>query len=63
MEIIVYLIVPTIFLGLIVIWALFWSIKNNQYEDLPGEAQRILHNDDDIKDNANRNDGDITSYS
>jgi cbb3-type cytochrome oxidase maturation protein len=26
--------------------ALFWSIKNNQYEDLEGDAARILFDDE-----------------
>ncbi|MDG4867182.1 cbb3-type cytochrome oxidase assembly protein CcoS [Guyparkeria sp. 1SP6A2] len=29
------------------VWAAFWAIRNNQYEDLEGPAHRILMDDDD----------------
>ncbi len=32
--------------GLIVLRALFWSIRNGQYDDLDGAANRILHEDE-----------------
>jgi cbb3-type cytochrome oxidase maturation protein len=31
----------------ILVWAAFWAIRNNQYEDLEGPAHRILLDDDD----------------
>ncbi|MFN2382024.1 MAG: cbb3-type cytochrome oxidase assembly protein CcoS [Guyparkeria sp.] len=31
------------------VWAAFWAIRNNQYEDLEGPAHRILMDDDDPK--------------
>lgn len=46
LEIALYLIIPSIFFGAIVIWALLWSIKSNQFEDLDGAANRILFDDD-----------------
>lgn len=49
MEIILYLIPPSLILGGIVIWALFWSVRNNQFEDLEGAANRILFDNDKIK--------------
>ncbi|MCE2993134.1 MAG: cbb3-type cytochrome oxidase assembly protein CcoS [Alphaproteobacteria bacterium] len=46
MEIIIYLIPATLFFGALIIWALFWSVKNKQFDDLDGAATRILHDDD-----------------
>lgn len=43
MEIIVYLILPTLLLLPLVIWSFFWAVKTNQYEDLKGSGERILH--------------------
>ncbi len=33
-------------LGLLGLVAFVWSLKNNQYDDLDGAAQRILDDDD-----------------
>jgi cbb3-type cytochrome oxidase maturation protein len=33
----------------ILVWAAFWAIRNNQYEDMDGPAHRILLDDDDPK--------------
>ena len=46
MEIIVYLIPIAVFLGAIGLAAFFWSLKNGQYDDLDGAAERILFDDD-----------------
>jgi cbb3-type cytochrome oxidase maturation protein len=46
MEVAIYLIPAGMIFGLIVIRALFWSIKNGQYDDLEGAAIRILHEDE-----------------
>ncbi|QEM80695.1 cbb3-type cytochrome oxidase assembly protein CcoS [Halomonas binhaiensis] len=35
-----------ILLGLAV-WAFFWAVRNDQFEDLEGPAYRILFDDDD----------------
>ncbi len=44
---IIYLLVP---LGLmllgIAIWAFFWAVKNDQFDDLEGPAYRILFDDE-----------------
>ncbi len=45
MEIAIYLIPAGIIFGLIVLKGLIWSIKNGQYDDLDGAANRILHDD------------------
>ncbi|GGW49192.1 cbb3-type cytochrome oxidase assembly protein CcoS [Vreelandella hamiltonii] len=45
---ILYLLIPLslILLGLAV-WAFFWAVKHDQFEDLEGPAHRILFDDDD----------------
>ena len=47
MDVIAYLIPIAIFLGAIGLAAFFWSLKNGQYDDLDGAAERILFDDDD----------------
>lgn len=47
MEVIYSLIPGMIFLGLIMVGILIWSVKKGQYEDLDGDAHRILMDDDD----------------
>lgn len=43
----VYLLLPlALFLGLIGLGCMIWAVKNNQFEDLEGPAQRILYEDD-----------------
>jgi len=44
---ILYLLIPLslILLGLAV-WAFFWAVKHDQFEDLEGPAYRILFDDD-----------------
>ena len=42
MDILLYLIPGALFLGLIGLCAFFWSLRNNQYDDLEGAAYRIL---------------------
>lgn len=45
---ILYLLIPvTILMGLTGLGAFFWSLKSHQYEDLAGDAERILHDDND----------------
>lgn len=45
---VLYLFVPiSMVIAGILVWAAFWAIKNNQYEDLEGPAHRILMDDDD----------------
>ena len=45
---VLYLFVPiSMVIAGILVWAAFWAIRNNQYEDLEGPAHRILLDDDD----------------
>jgi len=39
------LIPAALFLGLLGLGAFLWSLKSDQYEDLDGEAERILHDE------------------
>ena len=47
MEVIYGLIPAMIFLGLVMVGILVWAVKSGQYEDLEGDANRILMDDDD----------------
>lgn len=45
--IILYLLIPISLLFLsIAVWAFFWAVKNNQFDDLEGPAYRILFDED-----------------
>lgn len=46
MDVMIYLIPLAIVMALGGLWALFWSFKTNQYEDMDGAARRILLDDD-----------------
>jgi len=46
MDVILGLIPAMIVLGLIAVGVLFWTAKKGQYDDLEGEAHRILMDDD-----------------
>ena len=50
MSVLIYLIPVALLLGLIGLVAFVWSLKSGQYEDLDGEAQRILLDDDNKND-------------
>lgn len=47
MEVIYGLIPLMIVLGLVGVIVFFWSVRSGQYEDLEGDANRILMDDDD----------------
>lgn len=47
MEVIYALIPAMILLGLAMVGILVWAVKSGQYEDLEGDARRILMDDDD----------------
>lgn len=47
MSVLVFLIPVTLLMGLIGLAAFFWSLGAGQYEDLSGDAERILFDDDD----------------
>ena len=47
MEVIRGLIPLMIILGIVGVIIFFWSVRSGQYEDLEGDANRILMDDDD----------------
>ncbi len=47
MEVIYGLIPGMIFIGLIAVAVLFWAARSGQFDDLKGDAYRILMDDDD----------------
>lgn len=47
MEVIYVLIPGMLFLGLIMVGVLVWAVKNGQYDDLEGDASRLLMDEDD----------------
>lgn len=47
MDILLYLIPVALTLGLVGLAGFLWTLKNNQYEDLEGAANRILFDEDD----------------
>ncbi len=48
MEVIYGLIPGMIILGLVAVAVLFWAARSGQFDDLEGDAQRILMDDDDM---------------
>jgi len=60
MEVIYGLIPGMVILGLIAVAVLFWAAKSGQFDDLEGDAQRILMDDDDLplQDNTELNKAD-----
>ncbi len=46
MDVIYGLIPSMIFIGIILVIILFWAIKSGQFDDLEGDAQRILMDED-----------------
>lgn len=46
MEVLIYLIPITLFLGLVGLGAFLWAMKSGQFDDLDGAAHRILFDDD-----------------
>ncbi|MDP6974043.1 MAG: cbb3-type cytochrome oxidase assembly protein CcoS [Gammaproteobacteria bacterium] len=47
MDVLIYLIPTALILSFIGLMSFFWTLKNNQYEDLKGASNRILFDDDD----------------
>jgi cbb3-type cytochrome oxidase maturation protein len=44
---VIYLLVPlAVILAGVIVWALFWSVKSGQFDDLEGPAHRILMDED-----------------
>lgn len=45
---VIYILIPVmIFLGLAMVVILIWAVRKGQYEDLEGDAYRIIMDDDD----------------
>lgn len=45
---VLYLLIPvTLAMGAVGLGAFFWSLRSHQYEDLEGDAERILHDNGD----------------
>ena len=42
----IYLIPIALFLGLLGLAAFMWALKSGQFDDLDGEGERILYDDD-----------------
>lgn len=51
MSVLIYLIPIALFLGLIGLSAFIWTLKSGQYDDLEGEAYRVLLEDEKLEDN------------
>ena len=49
MEVIYFTIPGMIFLGLAMVVVLIWAVRRGQYEDLDGDGQRILLDEDEHK--------------
>ncbi len=45
MDVLIYLIPIALFLGLLGLGAFLWSLKNGQFDDLDGAAERALFDD------------------
>ncbi len=48
MDVLIYLIPIALLLGGAGLIAFLWSLKTGQFEDMEGEANRILFDDDDV---------------
>lgn len=46
MTILAFLIPITLCMGAVGLGVFFWSLRSNQYDDLSGDAERILFDDD-----------------
>ena len=46
MDVIYALIPGMIFIGLVMVGVLIWAVKSGQYDDLEGDAQRLLMEED-----------------
>jgi len=55
MEVIYGLIPGMILLGLVAVGVLFWAARSGQFDDMEGEANRILMDEDVTQDNSEQN--------
>ncbi|MFW5425997.1 MAG: cbb3-type cytochrome oxidase assembly protein CcoS [Methylophagaceae bacterium] len=56
MDVIYGLLPGMLLLGIIAVVIFFWAVKNGQYEDMDGAANRILMESDQKKDNKHKDD-------
>ena len=63
MEILFILLPLGIILLGIGIWAFFWAVKNDQFEDMEGPAYSILFDEDDTANTTNNNNNNNESNS
>ncbi len=61
MEVIYGLIPGMILLGLVAVGVLFWAARSGQFDDMDGEANRILMDEDVTSDPPEQNDQDENS--
>ena len=54
MEVIYTLIPGMIFFGLVFVGILIWAIRRGQYDDLEGDGNRILMDDEDNSSSVNK---------
>lgn len=53
---IIYLLIPLSLLLLsLAVWAFFWAVRNDQFDDLDTPALDVLDDSDDIEKRRNRN--------
>jgi cbb3-type cytochrome oxidase maturation protein len=52
MDVLVYLIPVSLFLGGVGLAAFFWTLRTRQYEDPEGDSRRILNDDFDDEPRA-----------
>ena len=46
MSALIVLVIASIAVAGLFLWAFIWSVKNNQYEDQKGASMRMLYDDD-----------------
>lgn len=46
MSVLIYLIPIALFLGLLGLGAFLWALRNGQFDDLDGAAERVLFDDE-----------------
>ena len=48
MNILMFLIPPALFLGLLGLGGFLWALRSGQFSDMDGAAERILIDDEDV---------------
>ncbi len=52
MNVLIYLIPIALLLGLLGLAAFLWALRNGQFDDLDGAAERVLFDDEETQKNA-----------